>query len=177
MSGIALWERREKETPKAFAAFVEYRDQPAKDRSIRAAARDTDGSEQQFTRWSTKHDWIVRAGAYDDYIDEHKRAANLDVIDEMADRQAEAAMLMQNIAIDSLKRTAEDMEINPDLRIKEGNIMHFLTQGAAMERIARGESGDISEQLTGEIIVIWDGPPIDGEDATDASGPEESPTG
>ena len=175
MAGIALWERRDKETSKAFAAFAAYRDQSALDRSIRQAARDTGGSEQQFSRWSLKHDWVERAAAYDDFLDGRKLEKNIDLLDEMADRQAEAARRMQEIAIVSITRIEEDMKVDPTLRLKEGNIMHFLTQGATLERVARGEPTAITESLTGPIELKWKGPPIEGDDAPDASGPVEGP--
>jgi len=171
MPNAFLWERRENETSKAFAAFIAYRDQEPLTRSIPQAAKDSGRKPQQFTRWSIKHDWVERAGAYDDFIDDHRRSKNLDIIDEMADRQAEAAMEMQNIAIESLKRIAEDMEVNPTLRLKEGNIMHYLTQGATLERVARGEPTAISETTTGPIEVLWKGPSLAGDDAPDAPGP------
>ena len=175
MAGVQLWERREKETSKAFAAFVVYRDQDPLERSIKQAARDVGKSEQQFTRWSNRHDWVVRAGAYDDFVDGRRVEKNVDLLDAMAIRQAEAAKRLQEIAILSLARLQGDMIVNPNLRLKDGNIMQFLTQGAAMERIARGDPAATPEELTGTIKVIWKGPTIASDDASDASGPVERP--
>ena len=173
---VHLWERRPNETAKAFAAFVAYRDQPAIKRSIRQAAEDTEGSEQMFTRWSNRHDWVERSAAYDDFLDGYRREKNLGVLDEMADRQAEAAIRMQTIALESLTRLSEAMEINQMLRLKEGNIMQFLTQGATMERVARGEPSSITEFQDGTIEVEWRGPAPEGTNAPDASGTVGSPT-
>lgn len=67
------WEKREDETPKAFAAFCAYRDM-GKGRSLDGAWRRQKGDEKatapgHFTRWSVAHDWEERAAAYDAYLD------------------------------------------------------------------------------------------------------------
>ena len=175
MIGIQIWERRDKETAKAFAAFVAYRDQPPMDRTIPAAANATGGSTQQFTRWSRQHDWVVRATSYDDFLDLIKRDKGESLIKEMADRQAEAAGKLQDVALESLTRIAEFMKADPSRRLSENSIMQFLTQGAKMERVARGEPDSIGEHIIGPIEVEWNGPPDYSKDAADAPGPVERP--
>lgn len=66
------WEKREGETPKAFAAFCVYRDMGA-DRSLDAAWRVQKGADSgtaptYFTDWSAKYNWGRRVGLYDEHL-------------------------------------------------------------------------------------------------------------
>ena len=60
-----LWDRQPGETPKAFAAFLLYRDLLAIDRSVAAARegqqKDREGTVRQWNGWSTRNDWVNRA--------------------------------------------------------------------------------------------------------------------
>ena len=72
------WDRSEKETPKAFAAFCLYRDIPALDRSIRAAVesfRKQGGktSERNWEHWASRYDWRNRAAEHDSDLASRRR--------------------------------------------------------------------------------------------------------
>ena len=58
------WERREDETPVAYAAFTEYLDQGG-DRSTEHVARKLGKSKTLMDRWSSRHDWVERSRAWD----------------------------------------------------------------------------------------------------------------
>lgn len=81
-----LWDQRDGETSRAWAAFCAYRDLPAKDRNIEAAWRSLNGSEpaktgqnrpksapSTWTEWAFNHDWKARAAAFDREQDRKQR--------------------------------------------------------------------------------------------------------
>jgi hypothetical protein len=68
------WEQRPDESPRAYAAFVAYRDMGAA-RSVDATAAGIAGHQGgtkrapgHFKRWSVEHQWSARARAYDEHL-------------------------------------------------------------------------------------------------------------
>ncbi len=71
----SVWDRQEGETPKAFAAFVVFRDQ-GPSRSLDAAYREARGQRSgnkrapgTWTDWYTRYRWKQRAEAYDAHLE------------------------------------------------------------------------------------------------------------
>lgn len=174
------WERLPAETPKAYAAFCLYRDSIAVNRSIRktcqeALKQDYAGTRLRvWERWSSRYHWVSRAEAYDEYKERETRIADLDAYRRMREKHITEATALQAVAQKGLKKLLEGL--NTDKRdMSPGMILQFLTQGAAMERVARGEPGAIViEDVDNgdlEIKVVWNGPPRDDSpDAVDAPG-------
>jgi len=69
-----LWERQKTDTDKSYSAFCVYRDM-GRDRSIRGVGRELGKSKALIDRWSSKHDWVNRVNAYDDYLEAQQRNA------------------------------------------------------------------------------------------------------
>lgn len=67
------WEKRETETPKAFAAFCAYRDL-GPERSIEKVGQKLGKSKALIERWSRKHEWVSRVVAYDVRLESKVRA-------------------------------------------------------------------------------------------------------
>jgi hypothetical protein len=63
-----LWERRENETAKAYAAFCIYRDLPVESRSLSLAAEKLGRSLSLLEQWSARHEWVIRVQAYEEYL-------------------------------------------------------------------------------------------------------------
>jgi len=66
-----LWERRQDETPKAFAAFVVYRDLgPARSivKAIESTGKRT-AKVRRWEKWPSRFDWVARAAGYDHCIE------------------------------------------------------------------------------------------------------------
>lgn len=63
------WDRQEGETSPAWRAFVTYRDL-GYDRSLRGAAEELQKAQSLLARWSSRHQWVVRAQAYDTHLDQ-----------------------------------------------------------------------------------------------------------
>ena len=59
------WERRRRETAKAYAAFEVYYRMPTAERSYRAVARDLGKSGSLISKWMGQHEWRERAEAWD----------------------------------------------------------------------------------------------------------------
>lgn len=66
------WEIQPKESEKAFAAFCVYRDL-GPDRSLSQVSENLQKSSRWIKEWSRIHDWVVRARAYDNHLDEVRR--------------------------------------------------------------------------------------------------------
>ncbi len=62
------WERRDKETPQAFAAFELYRAMPPEERSGAKVGISCGKSASLMERWSAAHDWLDRARAWDNEL-------------------------------------------------------------------------------------------------------------
>ena len=107
------WERREGETPKAFAAFCVYRDMGPK-RSLEKAWREQNGNKTGampgFWRdWSAKYNWGRRVDLYDEHLSgvsvqsvedgiRQDRIAYRDTVKREAAAFAEAAVKMRQKA-------------------------------------------------------------------------------
>lgn len=122
------WERRTGESGPAFDAFVAYRDDP--DRSLRAVAQQLTKSGSLIRRWSVRHHWVERACAWDDHVDESRRAAVVETAADMARRHAAQAVAVQQKA---LLRLAS---IDPD-ELGPMDLLRFLVEAQRLEREAR----------------------------------------
>jgi hypothetical protein len=60
------WDRQESESPKAFRAFILYRDQGS-ERSLSKLAQELHVSKQAVGNWSRKWGWVGRSQAWDNY--------------------------------------------------------------------------------------------------------------
>lgn len=124
------WDRRPSETPQAFEAFALYRDM-GQGRTIERVARILDKHHTNVAKWSARHDWVARAAAFDAVAE--RRAADGVLEEEVAVRirQAEAARVFQQRAV---QRFAS---LDPDTMSARDAILAFRV-GASEERKALG---------------------------------------
>ena len=102
---MKLWERQPSETPKAYAAFLLYRDLPAVDRSVAAAwGRKLGG--KQWERWCTAHDWVNRAAEHDSDLASRRRER---MAKEVERAQDDAAVTIR-ATLDKVKERIEGMD-------------------------------------------------------------------
>ena len=85
-----LWDRQPGETPKAFAAFLLYRDLPAIDRSIVAAVaqhRKNGGkaSVRNWETWASLYNWRERGLASDSDLASRRRIRRSDTLERAQD--------------------------------------------------------------------------------------------
>jgi len=96
----SVWERRPRETPKSFAAFLIYLSMPPHKRSVDGAYKSQGGAAKRnashWRLWCRKHEWVARAAAYDEYTlnkrlaeremdRERARQIIIDKLDELSD--------------------------------------------------------------------------------------------
>ncbi len=140
-----IWERLPDESSKAYQAFCEYRDMGA-DRSIRklAQARGKPTSTKWLCHWSAKHNWVERARAYDDYLEQEKRKEQEKAILDMVERHTKEAMALQQKAIERL-RALDPSELSPR------DVLSYLMEAIRLERLSRGEPNEVQAPL--KVIV------------------------
>src|SRR5262249_19252081 len=83
-------------------------------------------------RWAQRWSWLERARAWDQETQRLQQAEQLAAIQEMAQRHAKEALLMQNKAIESLR------QLRPE-ELGARDTLAYLIEAAKLERLARGE--------------------------------------
>lgn len=94
------WDRQPDETPRAYQAFVLYRDLPPETRSLNTAWRSAkpdagDRAAGTWTTWSTEHRWVERAAAYDEHVDSERLRARLVRIRQLEARRVDFELANQ----------------------------------------------------------------------------------
>lgn len=163
---IAMWDRLPEESPKAYAAFAEYRDQGPK-RSLAVTAervcgfyagdvpgqyrvvgeggfrplspaehRRAGSMNRQVERWSSRFRWRQRAAAFDAERDRINREKRQEQADEARNRALRGAQLVQSIAYKALQ------QINQRPGNVEENppasLLRYWREGVEMEFVALG---------------------------------------
>lgn len=139
------WERQENEPPKAYNAFVVYRDMGplrslAKSADIFYAGRDSQQLSQmrQLGKWSTPYRWVARCTEFDAFNDFQRWTARETDIRAMENRHAQMGVSLQRVAL-------ERLESLPASALHARDVVQFLKEGVTIERLARGEATDRTE--------------------------------
>ena len=135
------WELMEGETAKPFEAFCIYRDMGTQ-RSVRKVAEKLSKSDTLIARWSTTYDWVKRATAWDAEQDRIARQAQVDEIVKMRKRHAK-------LACDMLAKAAAALEVLPPGEVKAGDVSRMVDVASKLERLSRGDVGDVIEERDG----------------------------
>jgi hypothetical protein len=146
------YERQPGETAKAYAAFQVYRDLGIK-RSVDEVGKRLYGTQKGRKRgttgrlraWFTTWRWEERAAAWDDHLDQEARKAQEDARRSMAERHATMATSLQLKALERLQK------MKPE-ELDASEVLRYLVEAAKLERLARGEPTEVSEQkITGTL--------------------------
>lgn len=135
------WERIPGETPKAYSAFLAFREMGSQ-RSLRKLAMSGDERTshlRQMATWSSQHAWVERAAAYDEHIAREGMAAEIEAVRQMRQRHAQAALALQAKALQRLQT------LNPD-HLAAKDVVVFIKEAVAIERAARGVEGPPIEE-------------------------------
>ena len=139
------WERRPEETTKAYEAFCIYRDM-GRERSLSKVSKELNKSETLMGRWSGQHEWVKRAARWDDEQDRIEREIaqkeQAKAIRDMRKRHADLATAM-------LVKSARALQRIPDDEIKPGDISRMVDVASKLERISRGDVGEVVEERDG----------------------------
>lgn len=135
------WERQDNETPKQFEAFKIYRDM-GEERSLTKVAQQLKKSTTLMGRWSGINNWVERCAAWDAEQDRLLRQQQLKDIKSMRKRHADIATAM-------LIKAAKGLQAIPDNEIKPQDVARMVDVASKLERISRGDVGDVVEQRDG----------------------------
>lgn len=164
------WEKRDSESPEAYAAFAIYRDQgPGKrgsGRSVTRVVSDLIGSGQykdskgtalkrRVGGWSSEHDWVTRVEAYDLEQDRVRRAEDQEAAlrswRRVANESAAARQGLFQYAQAMIRRISDQasrVEVEAELNAKSADELAMRIAATAsaykaffeIERLARGYS-------------------------------------
>ncbi len=137
-SFIDEWERQPGEAPKAWKAFVLFRDM-GEERGV-YAVRDKAGfptSHLQLTKWAEAHRWMERAAAYDRWIDRKRQRAHVEEVEAMARRQVQIGQALQGAGLEWVKDELDTPEKRRD-RLNANSSLRFIVQGVDLEREGLG---------------------------------------
>lgn len=142
-TNIEPWERQDGETPKQFEAFVVYRDM-GEERSLSKVAQHLSKTKQLLTRWSSANNWVERCAAWDREQDRILRQEQIKDIKKMRKRHADVANAMIGAATKGLKELLKHPE-----EMKPNDVARLVEVASKLERISRGDVGDVVEQRDG----------------------------
>ncbi len=148
-----IWKRIEYERDKPYALFGIYRnDGPTRShQKVKVKWKENSGEDisiSQIETYSTKYNWVERASAYDDFLDEQELKKNWKAIEEMNKRQAEDAKLVQSKALEDLEEI-DCLEEGSSKASPEGRrnaAARTWEIGVRNERLARGAATEHIEQ-------------------------------
>ena len=147
MSDGKPWERQETESNKAFNAFQVYLNQKPNERSVRAAYEVIKGSKLgpgklvpgTFRKWSVDNRWVARADAWDNYLADEMRAAELKAVRDMAKRRVDAYSLLMTVGQTLVSKAKLQDLGEKDARAMLGMVIQFIEAGARGQRLELGE--------------------------------------
>lgn len=155
-----VWDRRQDlgEGVQAYRYFCVYRDMdrplPHSKRSINKVAKATGKGPKYLEALSVRFQWVSRAKAYDDYLDEQMREQHDADILEMRKLHA-------NLARSMIKKAAKRLLMVPEEELSVADIVKMVDVGVKIERLSRGEptesttvKGEIKQQHEGTITTV-----------------------
>ena len=129
------WERRPRETPRAFAAFTIYLGLGTT-RSLAETAKKSQSTLGRIQNWSRTHKWASRAGAWEDRQAEIARAAHAKRLEDTRERIYSMGELAERKSMDALR--------NMDPKVFGPNVVPSMLKTAADLQIT-GLGGDIGD--------------------------------
>ena len=136
------WERQENETDVAFEAFNTYRDMGLA-RSLSKVGEALGKSETLMSRWSSEHNWVDRARAWEDEQDRILRNEQIEDIKKMRKRHANLAVEMLAKALEGLKH------LDPE-ELNAVSIGRLVEVASKLEQKSRGDTTDAIEMREAE---------------------------
>lgn len=135
------WEQQEGETSRAYEAFCVYRDL-GPNRSISKTGKKLGKNLTTIGEWSSANDWVKRCQAWDSEQDRIARQAQLDEIVKMRKRHAKIA----ETALEKVLKALASMD--PE-EMSNADITRMMDTASKLERISRGDVGDVIEERDG----------------------------
>lgn len=151
---MAVWDKQPNEGPKPYEAFCVYRDMKYnsedKNRSIARVAMKLGKSEGLMERWSSKYDWVNRVDVYDQEMERKERELSekerLDEVKKMRRRHAQ-------LARKALEKVSDALDAVDTEQMSNADISRMMDVASKLERISRGDVGDVIEERDGGEAV------------------------
>ena len=137
-SFVEEWERQPGERPRAWKAFVIYRDM-GDERGV-TKVRDVAGGVYKHStllEWAEKYRWVERARAWDNYVDRRRQAAFLKEQEEMARRQIKTGRTLQDVGLAYVEEQLTDADKRKE-QMSATSALRFIDTGVALERKGMG---------------------------------------
>ncbi len=152
MAKVAAYEKRESEGDEAFAAFAVYRDLGS-ERSHAKVAIKVGKNVTLMSRWASAHAWTKRCHAFDREMVRREEVGRLKGVEDMRRRQTRIALELQELGqIELRKMLAEAKKHAKADTLEQGLVMKLIDLGSRLERLNRGEPGEIIQSNGGEAI-------------------------
>jgi hypothetical protein len=154
--GRELWEKIPRESFKAWAAFVMFRDL-GPERNLPKTVEALNGKPglSMIETWSAKNHWFARAEAYDIYLDRKRRAAR-ESEQEQAERvERGGALMLERIAMQRINGVGDPLEDGyvPPLspaELSPQDTARFFAEGVRIRRLSDGQPTDL---LKGAFMI------------------------
>jgi hypothetical protein len=161
MQQAYAWERQSDETAAMYAAARVYFELGPR-RTLRAVAEQCTRSRSTIQRWSSRHQWVARARAYDEYRLAQEDAARRRVLAQAT--QTEARKWAERLAQEredewessrALLEKAREMLASPleDTKWNWRDAGALIKQAADLVRLAAG-GVDLEGGATGETVTV-----------------------
>lgn len=147
MAEVKPWERQPGESAKAYEAFSLYRDMGV-DRSLSKVGKALGKSKTMMDKWSSPNafNWVERAKAWDIEQDRILQKQQYEDIKKMRKRHADIAVAM-------IAKAAKALMKIPEEEIKASDISRMVETASKLERISRGDVGDVIEERNGGTAI------------------------
>lgn len=137
------WEQQAKESSRAFAGFVCYRDLGLQ-RSCAKVADELKIATSSVLELSKRHDWQNRVRAWDAYVDKQTQKDRIEAVKLMKQRQIALALEAQEAAGQGIRRFIDHLNDDHGDRIspyalKPDALSKLLEAGCRLERLNRDE--------------------------------------
>ena len=116
------------------------------DNNLKKVAEQLGKSETIIGRWSGKHNWVERIKHWEAEEDRLLREELMKDIGAMRKRHADVASAM-------LIKAARALQRIPDDEIKAGDISRMIETATKLERISRGDVGEVVEERQAEVTM------------------------
>lgn len=185
MAQRRAYDRLPDESSKAYDAFAVYRDMGV-NRSTYDAGQKLGKSIAVIQRWSTLHNWVERAAAYDDHVDaEARKLIERDAIRRKADmlkRHADIGRGLQSFGLQYLKdKKKPDKAVDAINSIKSGVEMERKSEGLPeyLIEVMNADDDELARQYNALLAQIGGGGSGDEApgDSDTGTGDEADPTG
>ena len=138
------WERQPKETALQYKYFETYLNLNPVKRTVRAAAEIWGKSKDTLEKYCTDNNWVERAAAWDDEQAKIAREEQKKEIAEMRERQARIAKK----ALDKVESYLDKLDVSD---INPSSASKLIESASKLERIARGDIGEVIEERDGGV--------------------------